>query len=172
MSKRNSIKKSKGPVEPEVEEAKGHNPKEDAAVGSISHILRTLFRGLYEDEAREKAEAEEQEKLQAEQDAKAQKKAKKKGKAKKGAKTGREAAVEDGVARRDDDDGAVEHGDAPWFDASHLKDVEHTKALAARRQDAIAARLGRQQKQADGLLAYMGEQIASPRRPTRRRSGR
>ena len=112
MSKRNSIKKSKGPVEPEVEEAKGHNPKEDAAVGSISHILRTLFRGLYEDEAREKAEAEEQEKLQAEQDAKAQKKAKKKGKAKKGAKTGREAAVEDDASLDDDDDGAVEHGGA------------------------------------------------------------
>ena len=37
MSKRNSIKKGKGPVEPAVEEAKGHNPKEDAAVGSISH---------------------------------------------------------------------------------------------------------------------------------------
>jgi len=150
MSKRNSIKKGKGPVEPEVEEAKGHNPKEDAAVGSISHILRTLFRGLYEDEAREKAEAEEQEKLQAEQDAKAQKKAKKKGKAKKGAK---QVVEDDASLDDDDDDGGVEHGDAPWFDASHLKDVEHTKALASRRQDAIAARLGRQQKQADGLLA-------------------
>ena len=52
-------KKSKMDLREDVAEKK-KGVQEDAAVGSISHILKTLFRGLYEDEAQAKLAAEQE----------------------------------------------------------------------------------------------------------------
>ena len=110
--------------------------RDDAAVGSISHILRTLFRGLYDDETKEKEAA----RLAAEADETARKR--RRGKKSDDAAAAAADAPEAGGDDDDDapaasssspeaaDDEEAEDGEAvleleetPWFDARNLKDV-------------------------------------------------
>ena len=100
---------------------------DDAAVGSISHILRTLFRGLYEESDAPEEEAPGP------------------------------AAGEAPACITDDVSVAslrMELQTEPWFDAKQRGDPA-TKALARKRAQSIATRLETQRTQADELLQYM-----------------
>ena len=121
----------------EADEAK-KQAHDDAAVGSISHILRTLFRGLYEEaDAPEDAEAEGPAPAEA------------------------PACITDeaSVASL-----RMELQTEPWFDAKQRGDPEATKALARKRAQSIAKRLETQRTQADELLQYMKVQTTKAKR--------
>ena len=112
-------------AEAEPEEKK----PDDAAVGSISHILKTLFRGLYEEGDVENDESVAE---------------------------GPAPAPEPDDASLAT---AMELEAAPWFDSNVVAsggDGEQATRLAARtRARSIARRLERQKTQADDLLTYM-----------------
>ena len=117
---------------PDADEDAKKQVQDDAAVGSISHILRTLFRGLYEEsEAPDDAEAEGP------------------------------APAEAPACMTDDVSVAslrMELETAPWFDPKMRGDPEATKLLARKRAQSIARRLETQRTQADDLLQYMKTQ--------------
>ena len=118
------------------EEAK-KQAHDDAAVGSISHILRTLFRGLYEE-----SEAPEEE-------------------------AAGPAPAEAPACITDEASVAslrMELEEAPWFDPKQRGDPEATKALARKRAQSIAKRLETQRTQADELLQYMKVQTRKAKR--------
>ena len=101
---------------------------DDAAVGSISHILRTLFWGLYEE-----ADAPEEE-------------------APGPAPAEAPACITDDVSVASL---RMELQTEPWFDAKQRGDPEATRLLARKRAQSIATRLETQRTQADELLQYM-----------------
>ncbi|CAH0377858.1 unnamed protein product [Pelagomonas calceolata] len=110
---------------------------DDAAVGSISHILRTLFRGLYEE-----SEAPEEE-------------------------APGPAPAEAPACITDEASVAslrMELQTEPWFDPKQRGDPEATKALARKRALSIAKRLETQRTQADDLLQYMKVQTTKAKR--------
>ena len=110
---------------------------DDAAVGSISHILRTLFRGLYEE-----SEAPEEE-------------------------APGPAPAEAPACITDDASVAslrMELQTEPWFDPKQRGDPEATKALARKRAQSIAKRLETQRTQADDLLKYMKVQTTKAKK--------
>ena len=96
----------------EADDAK-QQAQDDAAVGSISHILRTLFRGLYEESEAPDDDAEAEGPAPAEAPA----------------CITDEASV---ASLR------MELEEAPWFDPKQRGDPEATKALARKRAQSIA----------------------------------
>ena len=117
---------------------------DDAAVGSISHILRTLFRGLYEE-----SEAPEEE-------------------------AAGPAPAEAPACITDEASVAslrMELETAPWFDPKQRGDPEATKALARKRAQSIAKRLETQRTQADDLLQYMKVQTTKAKREDKEEEG-
>ena len=107
--------------------------QDDAAVGSISHILRTLFRGLYEESEAPEDDAEAEGPVPAEAP----------------------ACMTDDVSVASL---RMELETAPWVDPKMRGDPEATKLLARKRAMSIAKRLETQKTQADDLLQYMKTQ--------------